>query len=242
MKKYQKRKRPPVKPRPVQSVAPAKTGRDSYDKLALVFTSVAALAAAVSCVIALAGQKSSDQATAAALQKFSQVADAGGRQAAQSERTADATAKQASAAQLQAQAALRQADSATKQAAMSVYQASTSARSATANERAIGLAVQQLDQQRTAEARRFRPIIAIKAIDLKHNAQNAADTKLSLYLENLGPLPAIDTDMKISLNCRANDIQCRKNKNSILSDINYRFGSISGESSQEINESMNRVE
>ncbi len=212
MKKYQKRKRPPVKPRPVQSVAPVlnvaplEVGRDSYDK-SLIWTKITALAAVVACVISVVAQVSSDKVVALALKNFSQVADAGGQQAAESKRIAEATVKLALSAQLQADAALQQADSATKQAAMSVYQASTSARSATANERAIGIAVEQLQDQRLAEKKRFRPILVIKAVDFK-------GLDLFIDIENVGLVAVSNGRIQLDVQCIKTLKPCKNMKSS----------------------------
>jgi hypothetical protein len=225
MKKYKKRKRPPFKSRRAQNVTQPKTGRDSYDIFVLVFTCIAALAAAVSCWIALAAQESSDKVMAEALEKFAQVADAGGRQASQSERIAEATARQASAAQLQSQAALRQADSATQQAAASADQALTSARSAVASERAIGIAAQQLNQQRLLESKRLRPLLAVTEILLKGNGRDEPP-KIFAKIENVGALPALQVQITVNIECPLFDNDCAEFKNQNRGFFNFKIGAI----------------
>jgi hypothetical protein len=230
MKKYQKRKCPPVKPRPVLSVAPVlnvapvKVGRDSYDK-SLIWTKITALAAVVACVISVVAQVSSDKVVALALKNFSQVADAGDQQAAESKRIAEATVKLASSAQLQADAALQQADSATKQAASSADQAFTSARSAVASERAIGIAAQQLNQQRLLESKRLRPLLALTEILLTKGSRDESP-KISAKIENVGALPALQVQITVNIECPLFDKDCTEFQSQNRGNFNFKLGTI----------------
>lgn len=182
--------------------------RSAYDLAMLAVTALAACAAAVSCVIAIDGQRASDQSTAAAIADFAEVVRSSRAQANSTAQLAVAARKQVEFGRLQSKASGQLADA--------------SGRQAIASEAAIKVSIAQLREQQSIERLRFRPLLAVT--DLKETAIGEGD--LTVTVENLGPLPALDADLKLRYVCTEDANVCTKLPPALFVEVHTNFGTI----------------
>jgi len=178
----------------VTRVESGSAGRDHYDRITLVASTLAALAAAVSCAISLYSLASNNHDMQVALSDMTAIARETRKQAIASQRLAITAERQSRNAEALALSAQKQADASEAQAIDTGKLAELTARQLVASTENVRIAERQLAELKKSDEIRSKPFLVVRAARVARKEvvsdPYASTAVVELELENIGSTPA----------------------------------------------------